>query len=190
MIGIGRMGGNIVRRLMRDGHACVLYDRDPAAARALSTEGGAAALSVEELVAMLAPPRAVWVMLPAGSTTQAMVMTLGNLLDPGDIVIDGGNTFWKDDVDRARELAERGINYVDVGTSGGVWGLERGYCMMIGGNGPVIQHLDSLFASLAPGAGDIPRTPVGRIEIFELSEATSMPARPGPGTRQNDPQWN
>jgi 6-phosphogluconate dehydrogenase len=98
-------------------------------------------------------------MLPAGSTTQAMVMTLGNLLDPGDIVIDGGNTFWKDDVDRARELAERGINYVDVGTSGGVWGLERGYCMMIGGNGPVIQHLDSLFASLAPGAGDIPRTP-------------------------------
>jgi 6-phosphogluconate dehydrogenase len=159
MIGLGRMGGNIVRRLMRDGHACVLYDRDPAAARALSTEGGAAALSVEELVAMLAPPRAVWVMLPAGSTTQAMVMTLGNLLDPGDIVIDGGNTFWKDDVDRARELAERGINYVDVGTSGGVWGLERGYCMMIGGNGPVIHHLDSLFASLAPGAGDIPRTP-------------------------------
>ena len=159
MIGLGRMGANIVRRLSRGGHSCVVYDRDPAPGAALAKEGATAAASLAELVAALAPPRAVWVMLPAGGPTESTIHTLVGLLSKGDTIIDGGNTFWQDDIRRGRELAEHGLKYVDVGTSGGVWGLERGYCMMIGGDKAEVERLDPIFATLAPGRGDIPATP-------------------------------
>ena len=159
MIGLGRMGGNIVRRLMQRGHHCVVFDRDPAASSALASEGAVAGKDLADLVAKLQTPRAVWVMLPAGAITEATICELAHLLSPGDAIIDGGNSFWKDDVRRARELGEKGIAYVDVGTSGGVWGLERGYCMMIGGRKDVVDRLDPIFSALAPGAGDVPRTP-------------------------------
>jgi 6-phosphogluconate dehydrogenase len=158
MIGLGRMGANIVRRLMRAGHACVIYDRDPAPAAALVGEGAQARPGLAELVAALAAPRQVWVMLPAGTATEQAIAELAELLQPGDTIIDGGNTFWKDDVRRARELRGKGLNYVDVGTSGGVWGLERGYCLMIGGEQAVVERLDPLFAALAPGKGEIAAT--------------------------------
>ena len=158
MVGLGRMGANIVRRLMRDGHSCAVYDRDPEAGRRLAGEGATAVESLRDLVGQLDAPRAVWVMLPAGAVTESTIAELAGLLSPGDVIIDGGNTFWKDDVRRARELKERGLSYVDVGTSGGVWGLERGYCLMIGGDRPVVERLDPIFATLAPGLGDIPRT--------------------------------
>ena len=153
MIGLGRMGANIVRRLMRAGHACVIYDRDPAPAAALVGEGALARPGLAELVEALAAPRLIWVILPAGTSTEQAIAELSELLQPGDTVIDGGNTFWKDDVRRARELRSKGLNYVDVGTSGGVWGLERGYCLMIGGEADVVERLDPLFAALAPGKG-------------------------------------
>ena len=159
MIGLGRMGANIVRRLSRGGHSCVVYDRDPAPGAALAKEGATAASSLAELVTALAPPRAVWVMLPAGGPTESTIHTLVGLLSKGDTIIDGGNTFWQDDIRRGRELAEHGLKYVDVGTSGGVWGLERGYCMMIGGDKAEVERLDPIFATLAPGRGDIPATP-------------------------------
>ncbi len=159
MVGLGRMGANIVRRLMRDGHACVVYDRNPEPGRQLAEAGATPAPSLRELVDALAPPRAVWIMLPAGTVTEAAVAEVAGLLSPGDVIIDGGNTFWKDDVRRARELSERGLHYLDVGTSGGVWGLERGYCLMIGGDQATVERLDPIFASLAPGLGTIPRTP-------------------------------
>jgi len=159
MIGLGRMGGNIVRRLMAGGHECVVYDHADAAVAALAGEGAVASSGLEEMVAKLAAPRAVWVMLPAGGPTEATVKALAALLAPGDIIIDGGNSFYKDDVRRAAELAATGIHYVDVGTSGGVWGLERGYCMMVGGEAAVVTHLDPILATLAPGIGTIPRTP-------------------------------
>jgi 6-phosphogluconate dehydrogenase len=158
MVGLGRMGANIVRRLMRSGHSCVVYDRNPEPGRQLAQEGATAADSLPALVQSLAAPRAVWVMLPAGAITEAAINELAGLLSPGDVIIDGGNTFWKDDVRRARELKERGLSYLDVGTSGGVWGLERGYCLMIGGERWVVERLDPIFAALAPGLGDIPRT--------------------------------
>ena len=158
MIGLGRMGGNIVRRLMRAGHACVVWDRDAAAGAALASEGANAAGDVALLVAAMSAPRHIWIMLPAGKATESMIATLSSLLTAGDTIIDGGNTFWKDDVRRAKALKEKGIHYVDVGTSGGVWGLERGYCMMIGGDKPIIDRLDPIFASLAPGRGDVPAT--------------------------------
>jgi 6-phosphogluconate dehydrogenase len=159
MVGLGRMGANIVRRLMRDGHACVVYDRNPEPGRQLAEAGAVAVGSLRDLVEALTPPRAVWIMLPAGAATEAAVGEVAALLSPGDVVIDGGNTFWKDDVRRARDLKERGLHYLDVGTSGGVWGLERGYCLMIGGDRGTVERLDPIFASLAPGPGDIPRTP-------------------------------
>ncbi|MDQ4136329.1 MAG: decarboxylating 6-phosphogluconate dehydrogenase [Pseudomonadota bacterium] len=159
MVGLGRMGANIVRRLMRDGHACVVYDRNPEPGRQLAEAGAVAVGSLRDLVEALTPPRAVWIMLPAGAATEAAVGEVAALLSPGDVVIDGGNTFWKDDVRRARDLKERGLHYLDVGTSGGVWGLERGYCLMIGGDRGTVERLDPIFASLAPGSGDIPRTP-------------------------------
>ncbi|HEX2553834.1 MAG TPA: decarboxylating 6-phosphogluconate dehydrogenase [Microvirga sp.] len=159
MVGLGRMGANIVRRLMRDGHSCVVYDRNPEPGRQLAEGGAVAAGSLRELVEALAPPRAVWIMLPAGAVTEAAVAEVADLLSPGDVVIDGGNTFWKDDVRRAADLGARGLHYLDVGTSGGVWGLERGYCLMIGGDRETVERLDPIFASLAPGLGDIPRTP-------------------------------
>ncbi|KAA2235436.1 phosphogluconate dehydrogenase (NAD(+)-dependent, decarboxylating) [Salinarimonas soli] len=159
MIGLGRMGGNIVRRLMRHGHDCVVYDRSPAAVEALAGEGATGVAGLEALVAALSPPRAVWVMLPAGDATEEAVMRLAALMQPGDTIIDGGNSFYKDDIRRAAALRERGLHYVDVGTSGGVWGLDRGYCMMIGGDRDAVARLDPIFAALAPGIGDIPRTP-------------------------------
>jgi 6-phosphogluconate dehydrogenase len=163
VVGLGRMGGNIARRLMRRGHSCAVWDRDARPGQQLAGEGALAAMSLAELVHALAAPRAVWLMLPAGVATEAGIADLALLLAPGDTIIDGGNTFWKDDIRRARELGARGLHYVDVGTSGGVWGLERGYCLMIGGETPVVGRLDPIFAALAPGRGSIPATP-GRQE--------------------------
>ena len=159
MIGLGRMGANIVRRLMRASHACVVFDKDPAAVAGLAKEGAVSAGSLADLVAKLAKPRAVWIMLPAGEITQNTLNALSDLLEPGDIVIDGGNTFYKDDIRRAGALGERKLHYVDVGTSGGVWGLERGYCMMIGGPKEIVDHLDPIFAAMAPGVGNTALTP-------------------------------
>jgi 6-phosphogluconate dehydrogenase len=159
IVGLGRMGANIARRLMRDGHSCVVHDRDPNLAPTLASEGATPAASLDDLIAHLRAPRTIWLMLPAGAATEQAITDLAARLTPGDTVIDGGNTFWKDDVRRARELAARGIDYVDVGTSGGVWGLERGYCLMIGGKTETVARLDPIFRTLAPGAGSIPRTP-------------------------------
>jgi 6-phosphogluconate dehydrogenase len=158
VVGLGRMGANIVRRLHRHGHSTVVYDRDPAPGATLARDGAIAVASLAHLVAAMTPPRAVWVMLPAGAATEEAIATLAGLLAPGDTIIDGGNTYWKDDIRRAHELATRGIDYLDVGTSGGVWGLERGYCLMIGGPVAAVQRLDPIFAALAPGRGDIPAT--------------------------------
>ncbi len=159
MVGLGRMGGNIVRRLMRHGHEAVVYDRDAKAVAALAREGAAGAAGLDELVGRIAKPRAIWVMLPAGRITETTIGQLADRLEPGDIVLDGGNTFWKDDIRRAKTLKERNIHYVDVGTSGGVWGLERGFCMMIGGEKAIVDRLDPIFAALAPGLSNVPRTP-------------------------------
>jgi len=156
IIGLGRMGGNIARRLVRHGHEAIVYDREPGAVAALADEGAAPAAGLEELVRKLRKPRAIWVMLSAGEITEAAVRELGLLLQAGDVVIDGGNTFWKDDIRRAAALKQRGLHYVDVGTSGGVWGLERGYCLMIGGEKDVVDRLDPIFAALAPGVGNVP----------------------------------
>ncbi|SDB55785.1 phosphogluconate dehydrogenase (NAD(+)-dependent, decarboxylating) [Pseudomonas sp. NFACC13-1] len=158
IIGLGRMGGNIARRLMLDGHATVVYDRNAAFVENLRQEGATGVADLPALVAGLEKPRAVWVMLPAGAPTEDTINVLSELLEPGDVIIDGGNTYYKDDIRRAQALSEKGLSYIDVGTSGGVWGLERGYCMMIGGEAEVVKRLDPLFDSLAPGMGDIPRT--------------------------------
>jgi 6-phosphogluconate dehydrogenase len=158
MIGLGRMGGNIVRRLMRHGHSTVVYDKDAKAVAGLAADGAQGSATLEEFVARLERPRTAWVMLPAGRITETTIDTIAGAMQEGDVIIDGGNTFWQDDVRRGKALKGRGIHYVDVGTSGGVWGLERGYCMMIGGEKPVVDRLDPIFAALAPGAGDIPRT--------------------------------
>jgi 6-phosphogluconate dehydrogenase len=158
VLGLGRMGANIARRLMRAGHACVVHDADAAATQRLADEGATGAGSLAALCEGLAAPRTVWVMLPAGDVTENAISALADLLSPGDTIIDGGNTFWKDDIRRARALAARGIGYLDIGTSGGVWGLERGYCLMIGGEKAAVARLDPIFAALAPGRGDIPAT--------------------------------
>ncbi|WP_411387518.1 phosphogluconate dehydrogenase (NAD(+)-dependent, decarboxylating) [Pseudomonas sp. MPB03] len=158
IIGLGRMGGNIARRLMLNGHTTVVYDRNTAFVENLSQEGATGVVDLPALVAGLDKPRAVWVMLPAGAPTEDTINVLSELLEPGDVIIDGGNTYYKDDIRRAQALSEKGLSYIDVGTSGGVWGLERGYCMMIGGEAEVVKRLDPLFDSLAPGMGDIPRT--------------------------------
>jgi 6-phosphogluconate dehydrogenase len=157
IVGLGRMGANIGRRLMGKNHKVVAYDRDPQAVKAL--EGAAGVSSLQEMIEKLEPPRAVWVMLPAGKITDDTVMALGDMLQSGDVVIDGGNSFYKDDIRRAKTLRAKNIAYVDCGTSGGVWGLERGYCMMIGGDKEVVARLDPIFATLAPGAGVIEKTP-------------------------------
>jgi 6-phosphogluconate dehydrogenase len=159
MIGLGRMGGNIVRRLMDKGHDCVVFDQNAAAAKALAKEGATAGTDLSDLVGKLKKPRAVWVMLPAGEITEGTVEQLGKLLEKGDIIIDGGNSFYKDDVRRAKSLRQKGIHYVDCGTSGGVWGRDRGYCLMIGGDREVVEHLDPVFDALAPGKGDLTVTP-------------------------------
>jgi len=158
VIGLGRMGGNITRRLIQNGHETVVYDHDANAVATLRQDGAIGAAGVDKLVKQLEPPRAVWLMLPAGKITEDTIGQLAELLAADDIIIDGGNTFWKDDIRRAKKLKERAIHYVDVGTSGGVWGLERGYCMMIGGVKEVVEHLDPLFKALAPGLGNAPRT--------------------------------
>ncbi len=158
MVGLGRMGANLTRRLMRGGHEVVVYDVNEAAIRQLEGEGAVGATSLDEFVGKLATPRAAWVMVPAAFAGQT-VMDLAERMDRGDIVIDGGNTYYRDDVDRAAILAEKGVHYVDVGTSGGVFGLERGFCLMIGGDDEVVQRLDPIFAALAPGVDAAPRTP-------------------------------
>jgi 6-phosphogluconate dehydrogenase len=156
MIGLGRMGGNIVRRLMKHGHTTVVYDKDPKAVA--SIDGAVGSTALEDFVKKLDKPRAAWVMLPAGKITEMTIETLAKLMEPGDVIIDGGNTFWQDDVRRGKALMEKGIHYVDVGTSGGIWGIDRGYCMMIGGDKEVVDRLDPIFKTLAPGIGDIERT--------------------------------
>src|SRR3974390_2763944 len=159
MIGLGRMGGNIVRRLMKHGHATVVYDKDAKAIATIAADGADGAGTREDFVKKREKPRTAWVMLPAGKITEATIDTLTKLREPGDVIIDGGNSFWQDDVRRGRALKERGIHYLDVGTSGGIWGIERGYCMMIGGDKAAVDRLDPIFAALAPGIGDIPHTP-------------------------------
>jgi 6-phosphogluconate dehydrogenase len=159
MIGLGKMGGNMSRRLMKAGHRCVVYARTAKTREALAKDGATAVPSLADVVKTLGEkPRAIWLMLPAGQVTEDTVETLAGLLERDDIIIDGGNSFYKDDIRRAKKLAEKGIRYVDCGTSGGVWGIERGYCMMIGGAKGAVDHLDPIFSALAPGLGDIPRT--------------------------------
>jgi 6-phosphogluconate dehydrogenase len=158
MIGLGRMGANIVRRLMKAGHECVVYDRDTKPGAALAGEGAIAAPDLADLVSKLKAPRAIWVMLPAGEITEGTLKELAGLVLPGDTLIDGGNAFWKDDVRRGKELAAKGLHYLDVGTSGGVHGLDRGYCLMIGGAKEAFDRLEPIFKALAPGKGDIPAT--------------------------------
>ncbi len=159
MIGLGRMGGNIVRRLMRHGHTSVVYDANPDSVQQLAQEGATPSDSLAHLVSQLQAPRAVWVMLPAGEITASTIQALSDLLQPGDILIDGGNSNFQDDVKHAQMLQTKGIRYLDIGTSGGVWGLDRGYCMMIGGDAAAATHLDPIFKTLAPGVGTIPKTP-------------------------------
>jgi len=158
MIGLGRMGANIVRRLMRDGHECVVFDVNADAVAGLVAEGAVGSDSPEDFVAKLATPRVVWVMIPAGLTGK-IVDQFSALLEPGDIIIDGGNSNYRDDVRRGKKLAEQGIHYVDIGTSGGVFGLERGYCLMVGGPGEAVSHIDPILKTVAPGPGEIERTP-------------------------------
>jgi 6-phosphogluconate dehydrogenase len=158
MIGLGRMGANMVRRLLRGGHECVVHDRSASAVEAMAAEGARGAASLDELVKRLDPPRAVWSMLPAAGV-DAMLEELAPRLAPGDVVIDGGNSWYRDDVGRAKRLARRGLHYVDCGTSGGIFGLERGYCLMIGGEPEVVERLGPIFATLAPGRGAVARTP-------------------------------
>ena len=169
MIGLGKMGANMVRRLMRGGHQCVVFDVNPENVQRLTGEGVVGASSMDDLISRLSTPRAVWVMVPAGAATEATVELLAQRLNPEDIVIDGGNSYFKDDVRRAKALTAGGIHYVDVGTSGGTWGLDRGYCLMIGGPEPVVKHLDPLLKTLAPGPGNVARTP-GRDPVKGTAE--------------------
>ena len=159
MVGLGRMGSNMVRRLMRGGHQCVVSDLSADTVKQMAGEGATGSESLDDFVSKLTKPRAAWVMVPAGAATENTVKALAERMEAGDIIIDGGNSNFKDDARRAKELQPKGINYVDVGTSGGVWGLERGYCMMIGGPKEVVEHLDPIFKTLAPGIGDIEKTP-------------------------------
>src|SRR5260370_36891304 len=168
MVGLGRMGANMARRLIRGGHDCVVSDMSPKAVQGPAAEKATGAPDVKDLVNKLEKPRAVWLMVPAGVVDET-ISNVAPLLEPGDILIDGGNSYYIDDLRRAKELAPRRIHYVDVGTSGGVWGLERGYCMMIGGEANIVGQLDPIFLTLAPGAGDIARTP-GRKEANGTAE--------------------
>jgi 6-phosphogluconate dehydrogenase len=160
VIGLGRMGGNIARRLMRAGHRCIVFDANPKASEALAMEGATAVQSLGSLVKALGDTsRAVWVMLPAGRITEETIAKLGGMLGPGDVVVDGGNSFYKDSIRRGHGLAAKGVHFIDCGTSGGVWGLARGYCLMIGGRKEAVDRLDPIFSALAPGSGEIPKTP-------------------------------
>jgi 6-phosphogluconate dehydrogenase len=169
MVGLGRMGANIVRRLMRDGHSCVVYDVNPDAVQALEKEGATGASSVADFVAKLSAPRAAWVMVPAGDITGKTIEELAAVMEQGDTIIDGGNSYYRDDIARAAALAHRGIHLVDCGTSGGVHGLERGYCLMIGGDASIVERLGPIFATIAPGVDAAPRTP-GRSGPVEPAE--------------------
>ena len=168
MIGLGRMGGNMVRRLLRGGHRCVVFNKTPKEVNELVQEKATGSTSLQDLVMKLQKPRAIWLMVPAAAVDETITGLLPHL-ESDDILIDGGNSYYVDDIRRAKELAAKGIHYVDVGTSGGVWGLERGYCMMIGGEKRLVQHLDPIFATLAPGVGDVPRTP-GREKLDGTAE--------------------
>jgi 6-phosphogluconate dehydrogenase len=159
MIGLGRMGGNMVRRLMRNGHTCSVFDLSPDNVNALVKEGATGSNSMEAFVKSLTKPRAAWVMVPAGAATEATVMKLASLMEPGDTIIDGGNSYFKDDIRRSKVVKEKGITYMDVGTSGGVWGIDRGYCMMVGGPDDVVKRLDPILKTLAPGIGTVDKTP-------------------------------
>jgi 6-phosphogluconate dehydrogenase len=169
MIGLGRMGGNMVRRLTRAGHGCVVFDRSADAVKQLASEGATGASALEDLVRKLEAPRAIWIMVPAGGPTEDTVTALAQILERGDTIIDGGNSYFKDDVRRAKSLATKGIHYVDVGTSGGIWGVERGYCLMVGGPREAVERLDPILKTLAPGVGDVPRTP-GRDKLGGSAE--------------------
>ncbi len=168
MIGLGRMGANMVRRLLRGGHQCIVYAKEEASREQLAREGAIAASSLEDFVAKLNPPRVVWLMIPAGAVDETLT-DFSRLMQKGDILIDGGNSYYIDDIRRAKDLAAKGLHYVDVGTSGGVWGLERGYCLMIGAEDSVVRRLDPIFATLAPGTGAAPRTP-GREKVGGTAE--------------------
>ncbi len=181
MIGMGRMGANMTRRLLSGGHQCVVYNRHPEKVIQLVSEGAKGASSLDELVGMLSAPRSVWIMLPAGDPTEQTIMLLAELMDRGDIVIDGGNSYFKDDVRRAKELKQKGIRYVDVGTSGGIWGLERGYCLMIGGDDNTVKHLDPIFKTLAPGRGEISQTAGRELKEGEAEEGFLHCGPPGAG---------
>ncbi|HEY5274732.1 MAG TPA: decarboxylating 6-phosphogluconate dehydrogenase [Acidimicrobiales bacterium] len=159
MIGLGRMGGNLVRRLMRDGHDCVVFDVNPSAVAGLENDGATGAASMADFVAKLTAPRAVWVMVPAGDITSKTIEELASHLEAGDSIIDGGNSYYRDDIRRAKELSKRDIHLVDCGTSGGIWGIDRGYCLMIGGESAVVEHLDPIFKTIAPGIDSAERTP-------------------------------
>jgi 6-phosphogluconate dehydrogenase len=181
MVGLGRMGANMVRRLLENGHDCVVYDLDPDNVRQLAAEGATAADSLEDLATSLPKPRAVWVMVPAGDATDETVLALAEFFDPGDAIIDGGNSYFKDDLRRAELLGPKGVQYLDVGVSGGVWGLERGYCLMIGGASEPVDRLDPIFRTLAPGIGDIERTPgrEGDLDTMELGYVHCGPVGSG-----------
>jgi 6-phosphogluconate dehydrogenase len=159
MVGLGRMGSNLVRRLMRDGHSCVVYDRTAAVVQGMEKEGAIGSSSLADFVSKLSVPRAAWVMVPAGEITGQTIEALGALMEPGDMIIDGGNSYYRDDIARAANLSGRSIHLVDCGTSGGVYGLNRGFCLMLGGDTSIVEHLDPIFASLAPGVDAAPRTP-------------------------------
>ena len=180
-VGLGRMGANMVRRLMQAGHECAVTDLNPAAIEGLAKEGATGAASLADLVKALTPPRAVWVMVPAGDPTEKTVMTLGDLLSPGDAIIDGGNSWFKDDVRRAKALMPKGVHYVDAGTSGGVWGAERGYCLMVGGPKEAVSRLEPIFRSLAPGESGIPnsRGREGKASTAELGYLHCGPSGAG-----------
>jgi len=169
LVGLGRMGANMVRRLQKGGHTCAVFDLNPGNVKKLTAEGAEGADSLEDLVKRLAKPRAVWVMVPSGKATEGTVQTLAAAMEEGDTIIDGGNSFYKDDIRRAAEFKKKGVNYADAGTSGGVWGVERGYCLMVGAEEQVFKQLEPIFKTLAPGRGDIPRTP-GREKLGGTAE--------------------
>jgi 6-phosphogluconate dehydrogenase len=179
MIGLGRMGANMVRRLQKNGHQCVVYDRSADSVKQLTGEGATGSTSLDDFVKKLNKPRAIWLMVPAG-VVDATLHELSSKIDVGDIIIDGGNSYYIDDIRRAKELSAKGIHYVDVGTSGGVWGLERGYCQMIGGENDIVKHLDPIFKTLAPGRGNIDRTP-GREKAGGTAEEGYLHCGPSGG---------
>src|ERR1700729_516876 len=179
MIGLGRMGANMVRRLIKGGHECVVYDRSPESVAELGKDGAAGSSSLDEFLSKLKPPRAVWLMVPAAVVDQTLEQ-LASRMQKGDIIIDGGNSYYIDDIRRAKELSGKGIHYVDVGTSGGVWGLERGYCQMIGGENDIVKHLDPIFKTLAPGRGNVDRTP-GREKVGGTAEEGYLHCGPSGG---------